>query len=326
MVTSTSIITASATTDLDLTRPETDYNDVQAAVYNILGNGSGQSGYGRAVLSAPAVVGNDVYAFRLASLKVDILKCAYHQGIAATSEIASIPTISEGEDIRAADINFFIAAASAITTNKFLLGAGQYSDENLLAPGGLPITSTRTTAWGSATKTTINHAFTVDFGSSDNARYFFNSGSSIRFSGNFDYTLNTPQNRAWDRLMAFIGTVVFNYSSTSSNGGGTGSSIGFYDLTNSPQQVFTASGSGTYVVAAYGSNNYEIRVSCDAVNNSTGGARYLYVNILFHDYHSNINSDQVVGSLTSSVAIRRASGFYVNVPPPSATNTVLLSA
>lgn len=325
MVTSTSLVTAKASTDLNLSLSDTDYNDIQYVVYNILGNGAGQSGYGRTLTSVPKVTGDLISHEEWATLKLDILKCAVHQGISSLASITSLPTILEGQDILVDHANVFIAAANDIVTNKFLLGASQYSDENLLTSTGVSINQTRTTPWGSASNPSISHAFTIDFGSSDNARYFFNSGSSLRISGNFDYTLNTPQNRAWGRLLSSFGIAIFNHTSTTADAG-TAAPIGFYDLTTTDQTVFSVSGSGSYVVAAYGSNNYEIKARCDVPNNINGGARYMYVTILFHDYHEKIFPEQVDGTLNSYIAIRRSSGSYVSVQSPSATNTVLLTA
>lgn len=71
-------------------------------------------------------------------------------------------------------------------------------------------------------------------------------------------------------------------------------------------------------------------MSCNVADNRTGEARYLYVNVYFNDDHVSRRavSDQVTGTLTSRVNIRRATAPYtgeVEVPIPLATNTLLLS-
>lgn len=306
-----------------------DFNTLQDSVYNILGNGSGQSGYGKSVYSTPVSAGDYIKATSWAGLKLDILSVARHQGIDGISNITGLPTPTPGSDFTASDFNLFLLASTSLSTNKFNLGPGQYSDENLLQPGGSPINQTRTNSWGGSTRPTVTHAFTVDFGSANTARYFFNAGGSIRLNANLAMGSSTSQNRAWTGLLSAIGTVIFNYGSTSASSG-TGSSIGFYNLTTTPQRVFIASGSGSYAIPAYSSNDYTVSVSCDSATNSTGGARYLYFTISFNDYHTKTysyvgTSDAVTGTLTSNVSIRRASGTNVNTAAPTATNTTLLT-
>ena len=306
-----------------------DFNTLQGSVYNILGNGSGQSGYGKSVYSTPVSAGDYINATSWAGLKLDILSGARHQGIDGISNITGLPTPTPGSDFTASDFNLFLLASTSLSTNKFNLGPGQYSDENLLQPSGSPINQTRTNSWGGSTRPTVTHAFTVDFGSANTARYFFNAGGSIRLNANLAMGSSTSQNRAWNGLLSAIGTVIFNYGSTSASSG-TGSSIGFYNLTTTPQRVFIASGSGSYAIPAYSSNDYTVSVSCDSATNSTGGARYLYFTISFNDYHTKTysyvgTSDAVTGTLTSNVSIRRASGTNVNTAAPTATNTTLLT-
>ena len=105
-----------------------DYNYLQSIVYNILGVGTGQSGYGQSTVSTPANTDDDITAAAIASLKIDILKCALHQGIDGLQDIVNLPSVSAGDDVTANQFNLFNLATTAITTNKFVLGNGQYSD------------------------------------------------------------------------------------------------------------------------------------------------------------------------------------------------------
>jgi len=302
------------------------YNDLQTSVYNILGNGSGQNGYGKSLVSTPVNVGDDITGAKWASLKVDILTAAQHQGIASGANIANLPTPGTNGDffISATDLGLFQLATTEIANNKFLLGAGQYSDENLLNAANAPISNTRTASWGGSTKPTVTHAFTVTFNNAAAARYFFNAGSSLRFTASFNGS-PTSQNRAWNKLLTSIGVVVFDHSATTASGG-TGSAIGFYTLTDTPQTVFIASGAGVYGVASpYSTNDYVVKMSCNVPNNSQGGATQIFVTINFDDFHSgSYLKDVVNGTLTSNVLIRRASGSNVNEAAPRGTNHILL--
>jgi len=307
------------------------YNSLQSAVYNILGAGTGQFGYGKNLNSIPVTAGADILASQWASLKVDILTAAYHQGTVSVENIQNLPTANLNNDfyLTNEDYTFFQLAISTIQANSFALGAGQYSDESMLTPAGGPVTSVRTTSWANLSKPTVSHNFTVSFNNSADARYFFNAGGSIRLTPSITGSSNTSQNRAWTRLLTAIGTVIFDHSTTTASAG-SGSAIGFYNLTTTPKTVFTAQGSGSYAVAAYASSTYVVKMSCDVANNSNGGATQIFVTINFNDNHTNAHSinysDSVNGTLTSAVNIRRASGSYVSVAAPKGTNTTLLSA
>jgi hypothetical protein len=311
-----------------------DFNALQSAVYSILGNGSGQNGYGNSSTSSPVSAGTDIIVDQWASLKADILKAALHQGTANLSDITNLPNTGSTNDfyLTLSDYNLFLLAITVIQNNKFALGTGQYSDENLFTPSNNLVSDTRTTAWGGQSKPTVTHAFSVDFDTADNARYFFNAGGSLRFSASLN-DKTTSQNRSWHSLLKNIGTIIFNHSGVSAVTGTT-SSIGFYNLTTTPQTVYSASyaGSGSYnqyISAAYSSNIYEIKMRCDIPNNSNGGARHIYVQINFNDYHQKIpypNTDKVAGTLSSNVTLRRASGTYINTAAPTGTITTALSA
>ncbi len=318
-----------------------DYNDVQTAVARLLndriGNFTGDParatyGYGQAMLSSSVVVGEPASHTHLELLRLDILKIARHCGVENNPAITNVPTIpTSGILIDNDHLDKFQLAVNYLNGQRFSLGADQYSDESFPTN----ISHSRTTPWGVSNTyvygnggNTVRHAFTVDFGNSNNARYFFNSGGEIRFSASRTGGTNSFNNQSWTTLLSSMGTIRFNYSSTTATGSGAGSAIGFYQLTNAPQQVFTKSAGSVYVYQTqYTPNDYTITVHSDVPNNSLGTARYLYVNVYFNDDHAtNVYTNDVVnGTLTSTVGIRRATGPNVQVPAPNAINTVLLS-
>lgn len=104
-----------------------------------------------------------------------------------------------------------------------------------------------------------------------------------------------------------------NHTLTTATGTGTGSNIGFYDLTTVNQQIFTRTGSG-----AYAANDYTVFARCDVANNTNGGARYIYLTIQFNDDKAgNPNFDEnVTGTLDSFVEFLRPSGSNVSVTGP----------
>ena len=220
---------------------------------------------------------------------------------------------SSGDRIGALTLQSFSNAYTSINSNTFAIA--QYSDESFSPT----ISNSRTASWGTPSIPAIVHAFTVDFGSANAARYFFNSGSSLRFSGSRILGSGSTQDTNWSTMFTNMSAVIFNYNSTTASSG-TGSSIGFYNLTSSNQTIFTISGSGNY-----STNSYTVQARCDVVNNSTGTARYVYITITLTDTHSNAFSDVVDGTITSAISMRRASGSNVSVTAPTATNTTLLT-
>lgn len=293
-----------------------EYNTVQSTIANILGTGSGQSGYGQTVNTAQVTANvTTITAAQWANMKADMLTIASHAGLSGAAQITSLPTVTNSTIISAADVTTFETAATYLDANKYAIAL--YSDESF-APN---ISQTRSTSWGAPVKPTIRHSFTVDFTNANNARYFFNSGSSIRFSSARSGGSGTPQDSDWSGMLTAMGTVVFNYNSTSA-GSGTGSAIGFYQLTNVSTQVFTKTGSGSYAA-----NDYTIFARCDVASNTTGTARYIYFDVYWNDDHTNPFSDGVTGTITSNISLRRANAVGgVTVTAPTATNTVLLTA
>ena len=55
------------------------YNDLQSRTNQVLGIGSGDSGYGQALTSSQVLTGNTVTAAQMDNLRIDINKCHNHQ-------------------------------------------------------------------------------------------------------------------------------------------------------------------------------------------------------------------------------------------------------
>lgn len=145
-----------------------DYNAIYNIVAQILGVGSGTSGYG-ATPSSSALTGNPVIGSTAwNNLYADINACATHQNGAAYTN-AELPAISAGGVIGIADINLYKTAADNIAANK------DTATQLTLVTGLKGI-------YNAPWKTAINATATVTFASADNARNFFNAGGRIRIS------------------------------------------------------------------------------------------------------------------------------------------------
>ena len=323
-----------------------DYTDVRRQISRILGDrildfnsdpNRAKYGYGQEVLSDTQTITREVTIvddYHLNTLKVDVLKIATHCGVEFNPIISGLPTIQAGDIIDNAHLEAYSAAINLLNTNRFEVAESQSSIEDLLNPQGQPITQSRTTPWGNNniySDNTVRHAFTIDFGTSDRARYFFNSGGEVRFAASRTGGLNSYQDQVWTNLLNQMGTIIFKHNSTYGQAG-VNSNIGFYQLTNNPQPVFTKGGSAVSVYATqYLSNDYTIQAWCNVTDNSLGQARYVYFSVEFNDDHVNnpgsaIASDQVTGTLTSTIKIRRASGANVDIISPVANITTNITS
>ena len=303
------------------------YNDLQSRVNNIMGTGSGQSGYGQALASAQVSTGNTVTATQMDNLRTDINKANNHQ----TGSSASIGNIAVGQIIGAdasgtslgsltqttEGYNDYDAAVTNITTNKFLIDSGEGTLESVTS-------SSRNTNW----QVELQHTFTLDFGSANAARFFFNAGSDIRMSISLSGQSGSKSN-TWSTLLSNIGTVIFNYTNTTQTGSGGSfpGTRGWYDMTTSYQNIFTQTVGGGGV---YDENN----VTIQARRNSASSTLQIRIRIIDADtgdqrpgYLPGPGEDETVnGTISTTIQRFRATGTNVEVTAPSTTNNTLLTA
>ena len=289
-------------------------NNLQSSIELILGTGSGQSGYGQPVTSAPVNnTGDIVEAADMNAIYADILKARVHQ--VGTGDIG-IAKVLQNLNIVAEDTSNFIndAGVTSIDPDGFKKGIEDFESlmndviadkqtidatQAALEPG---ITSVRSSSWNGL----IYHEIEVTFSSADARRFFFNAGGEIRLSAN-NTGASTPKGLDWAQLCSQVGTVKFSSGETVSTLGG-GSSIGNYNLTSSFQDIYQKVGSGTYS-AIYAGNIYTVKARSD---NST---RIIF-RIEFNDvvFDNNIDNN-VDGRLESVVQHYRANGEVVTVAP-----------
>jgi hypothetical protein len=300
-----------------------DYNSFYTSVSNVLGPGSGQYGYGQTLIATTTSVGTStkITQAHWANLRLDVLRIAAHQGLSEnaswsvgnTTSIPVLPSITTSKKVSADVVNKLVNAINVLnlTSNVYKLAAGQYADELLSQ-------SIRTTQWNS----TISHYYRINFGSSANARYFFNAGGSIRITPSFIKSSSTTINNDWENLINGVGTLVFNYNNTTINNSEV-SSIGFYELNTTPTQIYTRTGGSQN--ATYAVNDYTIRVYCNVANNSNGGATSVTFECEFKDDKTYPNpswppgDEFVTGTVYNTARMYRPSGSNVAVTAPSVT-------
>ena len=285
-----------------------DYNAIQSVIATVLGAGSGSLGYGQTVTSNQTGVGSKITALMWQQVRNDLLAARQHQ--TGADETGNLTAPSTGILVREYDRAAYYAYAQLVQTNALVTPpAGQASLVTLA-------TGTRSAAWNS----NLNHVVSLNFGTNANARFFFNAGSNIQFSGsntNIPQDGSTAKSNDWATILANMGTITMNYNSTSTTGSGsTAGSVGFYQLTTSPQVIFTkATASPTY-----SPNQYDILAQVD------GTGSIVTFTIQFQDLSGQPNApwgtDELVGgTLTSVVKTYYATGSNVSVALPSVTQS-----
>lgn len=283
-----------------------DYDTIKAKVDLVFGTGSGQTGYGQSITSPTVSAGSVIYAASWLALRNDMVKCRQHQGItvsnSSATDGANLLVPASGNSITEALRNQFNLFSNTITSDKFLIGASQYSSEGL-------ITGTRSTAWNG----TLTHTVTLS-STADNIRQFFNAGGKIRVSANRSGGTSSSKNTTWDTMFSQMGEFVMDYTQTTVTGASaTGSALGWFDLTTSNQLI----GQKSAPSGSYAENRYYVYARKDA------GSTQLILTIEFQDNDvGDPNFDENAdGTLNSVVSQYRPSGANVSVTGPSASQS-----
>lgn len=276
----------------------TDYNGIQTLMNRLIGNGDGSYGYGQDVKSSPVFVGNIITKAQWDTLRFDLLNARIHQ----TGSTPSIVLLQEDAviDDKAADpVRSYADLAELASTERFNTTTEQTVLTNIGSPD-------YTSAWSTSAVVELTATFTT----SNEARYFFNSGSTLNVTPTITGFTDTAQNRSWNNL--------FNEAGTQKFGASADQVTSYYELTNVYQTVYALTSS-----AAYASNIFRIEAKCDVANNSTGTARVIDLKITaadqYIDYGLPAPGDSVDGTLTITVDEQKANG----VLQPSGTFSVV---
>lgn len=280
----------------------------QNKIAALIGVGFGDRGYGQTSTNvAPTTAGVVITAGQWNNLRSSMSTINTHTGSSLTLQPAvSTGTLIEAEDGTVGRSNI-AALISTLDTNRLNASIIQMTVSSAL-------TSTRTASWG----TQIQHEFTVTFSDENSARYFFNSGSEVRFSGSRTGGTASTINAAWTALLILVGTVKFGATATTYTGsGGFPSNIGYYDLTDTYQQIFSHNGAGPY----YSSISYTIQARRESYVGANGGngsvVRYL---ITLNDTSAYVSYGSTVdGTIVSQIDQYKASGVLTITSPTYTT-------
>lgn len=150
-----------------------------------------------------------------------IRKTGTHQGTVVQPPLPAVNPPA-GSSIQA--YSGLSSLISTLNSNRFSLAAGQTASVShpFTQPGAvIPWT------------TSLTFTCRVDFGSWNNARYFFNSGGFLAISGTYTPVgVPTPEEAYWIGTFSDMSPLIFNYSTCLPHLLGGGSAVGFYGLTS----------------------------------------------------------------------------------------------
>jgi len=281
-----------------------DYNQIQTIINNVFGAGSGDYGYGQTVTSSQVSQYAVVSVTQWNSLRNDLLKARQHQTGVDESGNLGLPTL----DIRLTDADraAYLSMATLIRDNRTV--SPPSSESSLVTL----ISSNRASGWTG----TVNQTITIEFGTADNLRWFFNSGGNFQFSASLTNYPTSGDSRlvseSWAVLLKNMGIVKLSNNSTTSTGTGTSATnIGFVNLNSSDQLIFSKlveSGN------QYTPNQYDLKARI------SGGSALVFTPIWSYTDAGNDGDyrvfEPVIGTLTSTCQMYIATGQNVAVAYP----------
>jgi len=276
-----------------------DYNTLRNKIIEVIGTGAGSYGYGQSVKSQSVLQGQTVLKSQWDGLRYDIVNIKVHQN-------GVFPTIVEAGTVTGGVVRYSAADAyvnyntliDAARQNRFTLATGQY----ILSSKG---SETYTSSWSTNASMTV----TVDFATSEQARFFFNSGGKVRLSSTRTGGTSSQQNNAWTNLLSTVGEQDFGASTTQD--------VHYFTLTNNYQTYYQET-----ATTPYSANAFRLEAKCDVANNATGTAKQVTIRVTWDDSYQDEGppapGDLVDGTLTLYVQEILASGYL----QPTGTFTV----
>jgi len=316
------------------------YNALQTQVAGLMGVGSGTTGYGQALVSRQANIGEVITATLLSVLRTDMAKAYAHQRNVAVVDSAVVgpPNLKlyvSGDvvsDFITQYTDFINNGSTGILANKDLANAAQLQ-------ANISISNTqRSTVWGgSAQVQAVSHTVTVTFGgytqgsltvsAADHARVFFNGGGSIQVSASRSGGTASSKNTIWSNMLSGIGNLSLRAISSTLSGslnpsGSVATSVGFFNLTVGAGATTLLTQTGP--TGVYAENDYIVQVR----RPSTNTIEFI---ITFRDDDAGDQTglgapvdEPVDGTLTSLIQCTRPFGSNVDVPAPTASSTAIV--
>jgi len=300
-----------------------DFENIRTKMSLVMGTGS--TGYGQTNLaSVPETLNSLVDELNMDGLRADLLRAREHQTGSAVTLTNVAPTDTVSETVYAE----YDTMADLITTNNRVCADNQRSYE-------AGISSTYPSNWN----VILYHRVVVSFTTALQARYFFNAGGQIRFTAYRLGTAASDKDTEWTNMLgnnttpSGMGTIFFDYTQAGTVAGtaavgrtGTGTGIGFYDLTTSDQLVYRTDAAA----GGYSENSYRILARVDSGFGSGTEPTQVIFTLQFRDDDTGgpalppapgsspgtppgpVVDDQVTGTLGSIASMGRPSGANVS--------------
>jgi len=257
---------------------DSDYNSLRNLIVEVMGPGTGSFGYGQTVVSSPVFAGNIITAQQWDDLRFDIINAKLHQdGVLPSVVDAEVGDVI-GDQSGDPKVNY-ANVISELRENRFKLAPSGVDIEQINSP---PAFSGQ---WNDQAVLEIS----LDFQNTNDARYFFNSGSRVEITPTLENYTTTAQNNSWNSLLTEVGAVIFGMDYNND--------VNFYDLTDDYQSIFQQFSS-----AAYANNSVLLEAKSNVPDNSNGGATKVDIRLSLKDDY--VDPDVV-------------SGFPANTNPPS---------
>lgn len=287
----------------------TRFNNLRATVDAVVGNGTGNSGYGQSLASSSVSVGELVEASHINQLYADI-RTAYRHQNGGDPTAAQLQEVAAGELIYDNDTTDFKgwdqyeALASNITSNRTVVAPTSLQQVNST------VSKTRTSTWNA----TIEHRFNMSFTDENQARHFFNSGGTLKIQTSIAGGSGSKTADWQNNILSPAGVVTIDYTqSTSSGSQGTVGTDGWFDFNiGQNYTVYSQMNGGTGV---YTENDYYIVVQKTSTSN-------LYVRVILRDQDAGDQTgsggpvdENVNGNLTCSVQYQKAITNVVGPDP-----------
>ena len=276
----------------------TRFNNLRATVDAVVGNGTGNSGYGQSLASSSVSVGELVEASHINQLYADI-RTAYRHQNGGDPTAAQLQEVAAGELIYDNDTTDFKgwdqyeALASNISTNRLTVAGTQQS-----------IATAMTRSRGSWNGTIVQVS-DVSFASADARRHFFNQGGFIRIIASTSDSSSLGQ--SWQNMFnTNAGNVDLKAHGTtrSGSGGSVSGALGNYELTGSYQYIYQNFNAGG---GAYSANDYYIEAYA-------ASSSLIKIRQTWRDQKGG-NPDENISNLTATIQCARAITDVIGTAP-----------
>ncbi len=291
-----------------------DYNSVQTKLADLVGAGSGNSGWGQTINSSQVSVSNKITINEWTNLRDDIINGFRHINSGTPSTVQAV-----ANNI----IKYNDTGSTPEQATEVVVQYNRWADQLIANRFTVHPTQVKTEAKGSQSRSTWTGGFwnsrlsctvTVTFSTANQARYFFNSGGEIRLRSTRSGGTTSAQNTSWENLLSSAGTQGFG-AQIPTSGFSPMNGQNFYRLTNAYQIWYTNSASSPYTT-----NTYRIQARSNVVNNTAGTTTQVEFLVEWIDGYTDPDppggiqfppGDEVDGTINLSISTLEASGILV---------------